>query len=194
LNVQKKGWSAVTEPRWLSQDEQKVWVAYLLSTRLLWAQFERDVQRGARMPLTYYEILSVLSELPDRSLRMSDLSKILQVSPSRLSHAATRLEEAGWIRRELCASDRRGWVAVLTDAGMEAVRAAAPAHVDSVRHHLFDQLTPAQIEQIGDISTSLLSHLAPGVDVSGIMDRRKGEALLAAEDVEHLPSVSDKTR
>ena len=163
------------EPRWLSPEERESWVAYLIATRLLWAEFERDMQRGAGMPLTYYEILSMLSEVPGHALRMAELSSMLQVSPSRLSHAMSRLEESGWVRRELCPSDRRGWIAILTEEGMSAVRAAAPTHVESVREHLFDQLTPAQVEQLGEISRALLSHLAPGINLAREISEQAAE-------------------
>ncbi|HLJ68053.1 MAG TPA: MarR family transcriptional regulator [Chloroflexota bacterium] len=163
----------MAEPRWLSADEQKTWLAFLLATRLLWARFERDVQREAGIPLTYYEILSALSETTERAMRMADLSRILQVSPSRLSHAIARLEESGWVRRELCRSDRRGWIAVLTAEGVTALEGAAPAHVESVRRHLFDQLTDRQVAELGVISSALLAHLAPGTDIPGVIERRK---------------------
>jgi DNA-binding MarR family transcriptional regulator len=159
----------MAEPRWLNSQDQEVWISYLVATRLLWSQFERDLQREARLPLTYYEILSVLSEVEGRSLSLSQLATVLQVSPSRLSHAVSRMEESGWIRREMCPLDRRKWNAVLTDEGLTVLRAAAPAHVESVRTHLFDRLTPAQVEQLGEISRALLTHLAPGFDVSRAM-------------------------
>ncbi|GAC1470212.1 MAG: MarR family transcriptional regulator [Chloroflexota bacterium] len=152
----------MTEPRWLSEQEQEIWIAYLLATRLLWGQLERDMQRGTNMPLTYYEILSVLSDRPDRSARMSDIATMLQVSPSRLSHAVTRLESMGCVRREICPSDRRGWLAVLTEEGSRLVESAAPTHVESVRNRLFNQLTGIQREQLGEISKSLLAHLTRG--------------------------------
>lgn len=169
----------MAEPRWLSPDEQEAWVAYLIATRLLWAELERDMQRGAGIPLTYYEILSVLSERGDRSARMSDLSTVLQVSPSRLSHAISRLEEMGCVRREVCPSDRRGWLAVLTDEGLRVVRAAAPTHVQSVRAHLFDLLSPGQLEQLHDISKTLLARLAPDTrPIHEILTRVQGASPL----------------
>jgi DNA-binding MarR family transcriptional regulator len=146
-------------PRWLSKDELHAWVAFLRATRLLFAELERDTQRGAGMPLTYYEVLSTLSESPGRALRLRAIADILQVSPSRLSHAIDRLEEAGWVRREPCPSDRRGWVAVLTDEGFAVLEAAAPVHVESVRRHLIDVLTPEQLQQLGAISDTLLAQL-----------------------------------
>jgi len=176
----------VTETRWLSAEEQQTWRSFLLAIRLLFAEFERDVQRGAGMPLTYYEVLSVLSDAEGRTMRMSDLAVALQVSPSRISHAVSRLEGAGWIRRELCPSDRRSWFSILTDEGFAALEAAASWHVESVREHLFDQLTPAQQDHLQDISRSLLRHLssADGTprDDSAIASRIHG--LLSASGTE----------
>ena len=34
-------------------------------------------------------------------------------------------------------------------------------HVESVRHHFFDQLSPDQLEQLADIQMTLLEHLLP---------------------------------
>jgi DNA-binding MarR family transcriptional regulator len=95
-------------------------------------------------------------------MRMNELASRSLSKPSRLSHAVSRLEEAGWIRREHAPDDRRGWLAVLTDQGWVALQAAAPNHVQSVRAHLLDQLTPAQLQQLGQISQVLVDHLAPG--------------------------------
>jgi DNA-binding MarR family transcriptional regulator len=120
---------------------------------------DRELQRDAGMPHAYYEILVRLSETPDRRLRMSDLAEATGSSRSRLSHAAVRLEAAGWIRREDCPTDRRGQVAVLTDSGFATLAAAAPGHVTGVRRHLFDALNPAQVDQLRRISETLVDHL-----------------------------------
>lgn len=153
------------EPRWLDETEQQAWLSFLVATRLLWGSLERDLQREAGLSLAYYEILSLLSEAPDRTLRLNRLASALQVSPSRLSHAVTRLEGMGLIRRESCPSDRRGYLAVLTPAGMETVRALAPAHLASVRANLFDQLGEEQVAQLRRISESLLRKLLPESDL-----------------------------
>ena len=92
-------------------------------------------------------------------MRMSDLADRCHSSRSRLSHAVARLEEHGWVRRETVALDRRGAVAVLTEAGFAALEAAAPVHVAGVRRHVFDQLTPAQTAALGEISRAVYEHL-----------------------------------
>ena len=91
---------------------------------------------------------------------MSELAERCHSSRSRLSHAVGRLGEAGLIRRESIETDRRGAVAVLTDAGLDALEAAAPIHVAGVRRHVFDLLRPEQVESLGEISRMLYDHLA----------------------------------
>ena len=145
--------------RWLEPDEQKTWRAFLSATRLVFEQLDRELQRDSGIPHGYYEILVRLSEAPDRALRMSALADRSQSSRSRLSHAVARLEENGWVRREVCASDKRGQIARLTDEGFAALAAAAPGHVEGVRSHVFDPLSPAQQVQLREISTALVDAL-----------------------------------
>ena len=145
----------MTEARWLDDEEQQTWRAFLSAIRLLTEELDRELQRDADMPHTYYEILVALSEAPCRTMRMSQLAANSMSSRSRLSHAVSRLEEAGWVRREACPTDKRGALAVLTDKGFAVLEAAAPGHVDAVRRHLFDVLTHEQVEQLGEISGAI---------------------------------------
>ncbi len=148
------------EPRWLDDDEQHTWRTFIAGFRMLFDQLDRELQRYAGIPHAYYEILVRLSEAPGRALRMSELAERTDSSRSRLTHAVDRLEERGWVRREDCPTDRRGQLAVLTDLGMETLRAAAPIHVEGVRTHLFDQLTPEQVGQLRAISETIQQHLS----------------------------------
>ena len=81
--------------RWLDDDEQQTWRAFLGANRLVFEQLDRELQRDSGIPHAYYEILVRLSEAPDRALRMSALADRSQSSRSRLSHAVARLEENG---------------------------------------------------------------------------------------------------
>src|ERR671929_424661 len=150
---------AAGQTRWLDADEQKAWRAWLYSTLLLQDQLDRELTRETGISHAYYEILVQLSEAPGRMLRMSSLADRSLSSRSRLSHAVSRLEERGWVRRQLCEGDGRGQLAVLTDEGFAALEAAAPIHVEGVRQHLFDQLTPEQVAHMRDLGETLLRHL-----------------------------------
>jgi len=146
-------------PRWLDAEEQHAWRAWLYSWMLLGDRLDRELTRETGISHAYYEILVQLSETEGRQLRMSELAERCLSSRSRLSHAVSRLEERGWVRRQVCAEDGRGQLAVLTDEGFAALEAAAPVHVASVRTHLFDQLSPEQVASMRDIGQTLLGHL-----------------------------------
>ncbi len=116
--------------------------AFARSSRALFVQFDRDLQRDVGMPRTYFEILWLLHQAPGRALRMSDLAERTGSQASRITHAVGRLEQAGQVRRELCSEDRRGWFAVLTDEGLEPrCRVAAPRYAQSIRDRFLAPLS-----------------------------------------------------
>jgi DNA-binding MarR family transcriptional regulator len=168
----------VEDVRWLDEQEHHAWRSYLVATRLLAAQLDRELLRDSNIPHTYYEILVRLSEAPERSLRMSDLADAAESSRSRLSHAVARLEENGWVRRESCPTDRRGAFAILTDAGFAALEAAAAPHVESVRTHLFDRLTREQVVQLGEICDAV---------TAGLRAENPAEPQPAVQQLQQLP-------
>ena len=148
------------DTRWLDDDQQRTWRAFLTAERLLSDRLERQLQRDSGLPHTYYEILVRLSEAPDHTLRMSQLAESSVSSRSRLSHAVARLEAAGWVRRRSCAEDRRGSFAELTPEGLAKLVEAAPGHVEAVRANLFDVLSRDQQHALREISEALLAHLS----------------------------------
>ncbi|MGW6391269.1 MarR family winged helix-turn-helix transcriptional regulator [Streptomyces sp. NPDC055103] len=151
----------MTAPRWLDDEEQRTWRAYLHATTLLEDHLDRQLQRDAGMPHIYYGLLVQLSQAPRRRLRMTELAKGAKITRSRLSHAIARLEKNGWVTRENCPSDKRGQFARLTDEGMDVLRRTAPGHVAAVRQALFDRLAPEQVEQLGAIMRVMAEGLEP---------------------------------
>ncbi|MEV5437145.1 MarR family transcriptional regulator [Streptomyces sp. NPDC052682] len=137
--------------RWLSPAEQRAWRAYLAATLLVEDAIDRQLQQDAGMPHLYYSILATLSETPERRLRMTDLAERLKITRTRLTYAVTRLEKDGLVRREACRWDKRGSIAVLTDAGLAVLERAAPGHVETVRASLFDHLSEEQVGQLEEI-------------------------------------------
>ncbi|KUL39149.1 MarR family winged helix-turn-helix transcriptional regulator [Streptomyces regalis] len=153
--------ASAEEPRWLTDDEQRVWRAYIDASTLLEDHLDRQLQRDAGMPHVYYGLLVKLAESPRRRLRMTELAMYAKITRSRLSHAIARLEKNGWVRREDCPDDKRGQFAVLTDAGMEVLRETAPGHVAAVRQAMFDRLTTEQQKALGEIMRIVAEGLQP---------------------------------
>ena len=145
--------------RWLDPLEDRAWRSFLEINGRLNRVLDRQLRDDSDLPLTYYIVLAMLSEAPDRQLRMSELAEITTSSPSRISHAVSRLEESGWVERRPCASDRRGWLATLTDEGFRVLEAAAPGHVEAVRRVFFDPITRTQIEALADAFAGMLEAL-----------------------------------
>ncbi|WP_375497769.1 MarR family winged helix-turn-helix transcriptional regulator [uncultured Jatrophihabitans sp.] len=146
--------------RWLTDDEQAAWRAFLTMKTQLDAQLGRDMQDEGGLSMADFAVLVPLSEHPDGRMRILELARGLQWEKSRLSHQLTRMQQRGLIERSNCCEDRRGAFVVLTDAGASAVRAAAPRHVEAVRRYLFDVLSPEQVVALGDISRAVQHRLA----------------------------------
>jgi DNA-binding MarR family transcriptional regulator len=147
--------------RWLDDEEQRTWRAWLTVAELLPRELDAQLQRDAGISHAAYVVLAMLSESPSRSRRMSDLARRANQSQSRLSHTVARLEDRGWVRRERSTEDGRGNVAVLTDAGWDVVRAVAPGHVAAVRGVMFDPLTGEQTKALGDVLQTIAQRLDP---------------------------------
>jgi DNA-binding MarR family transcriptional regulator len=147
--------------RWLSDDEQQAWRAWIAASLLLPDRLSRELQERADISLPDYEILVYLSEAPDRRLRMSELADRTLSSRSRLSHQVDRLSDAGLVDRQPCSDDRRGYFAVLTPRGWDFLVATAPMHVESVREHLVDALTPEEFAEFGRLCAKVAEQLRP---------------------------------
>ncbi|MET9969484.1 MarR family transcriptional regulator [Streptomyces sp. NPDC006356] len=143
--------ASTSQPRWLTDEQQRVWRSYIDATTLLEDHLDRQLQRDAGMPHVYYGLLVKLAESPRRRLRMTELAMFAKITRSRLSHAVARLEKNGWVRREDCPDDKRGQFAVLTDAGHDVLRQTAPGHVEAVQQAVFDRLSTEQQKALGEI-------------------------------------------
>ncbi len=147
-----------TDVRWLNPREMKAWRSYIIASRRMLEALDGDLA-GFELTMADYEVLAQLSDAPGRRLRMSELAEIAMVSKSRLSHRMKVMEAAGWVRREECPEDRRGYFAVMTDKGFKAIEKAAPTHVGSVRNRFLDHLTVKDQEDLAKIFDRLQSQL-----------------------------------
>jgi DNA-binding MarR family transcriptional regulator len=137
-------------PRWLNATEMKAWRGYIIASRRLLEALDLDLD-AHELSMADYEILAQLSDAPDRSMRMSELADVAMLSRSRLSHRMKVMEKAGWVKREPCVDDKRGYYAVMTPKGWKAIVAAAPDHVESVRSRFVDHLTKSDQVVIAEI-------------------------------------------
>lgn len=141
--------------RWLTDDQQRVWRAWLLGSAILNERLDAQL-REHDLDLAEYEILVTLSEAADRQLRMAELADAVHQSRSRLTHTVTRMEKRGLIERTTCPVDRRGVWANFTDAGRQLLDDAAPSHVECVRRNFIDAVDPEDYAALGRAMSAIL--------------------------------------
>ena len=151
-----------TPPRWLEPEEREAWLGFLRVLAKLPPLLDAQLERSADLTLFEYTVLAMLSEQPDRALRMTRLATLTNASPSRLSHAARHLEARGLVAREADPDDGRCIRAVLTEAGLALVEAAAPGHIAAVRELFLDALGPGQLRGLREANERILRRIDPG--------------------------------
>jgi DNA-binding MarR family transcriptional regulator len=155
------------DTRWLDERQLETWVKLIAVVELLPGVLDSQLRRDAGLTHFEYFVLAMLSEAPDRTLRMTALAQRTNATLPRLSHVVRRLQERGLVERRPCPEDGRATNALLTDAGWAEVVSAAPGHVANVRRHVIDALTDDQLGQLGEIADALLEQLDP----KGLMTR-----------------------
>lgn len=144
----------------LNNTEMACWRSFIESSQRLINQLEEDLRASSELSLPDYHVLVLLSEAPRQRLRMGELAGKLVFSPSRLTYQISTMERRGLVARESCPADRRGSEAVLTAAGLLALRDAAPHHLESVRGHLMDDLDEAEMACLTRVFTRLGDRLS----------------------------------
>jgi DNA-binding MarR family transcriptional regulator len=147
--------------RWLDDKEIVAWVRLAAVLELLPAALDAQLRRDADLTHFEYFVLAMLSEAPERTLRMTALAARTNATLPRLSHVIRRLEQRDLVARFPCPEDRRATNARLTETGWNKVVATAPGHVETVRAHVIDALTREQITQLSAITEAMLARLDP---------------------------------
>ncbi|SHH27348.1 transcriptional regulator, MarR family [Jatrophihabitans endophyticus] len=127
-----------------------VWRSFLRAHATVVGKLERELV-DAGLPIGWYDVLLQLVEAPNHRLRMAQLADRVLLSRSGLTRVVDRLQNEGYVRRERAAHDARGTFTVLTRAGFEALRAAAPVHLAGVRDHWLTHYTDDELRTLGTL-------------------------------------------
>ncbi|MFF5084605.1 MarR family winged helix-turn-helix transcriptional regulator [Actinoplanes sp. NPDC000266] len=150
------------EPRWLDDQEREAWISLAQLMFLLPSALDAQLLRDKNITLFDYMVLSGLSMSEGRTLRMSELARMIASSLSRLSNVVKRLETRGLLRREPDPCNGRYTVAILTDDGWDLVVQAAPGHVEAVRRYVIDGLTDEQIKVLRQVACHVTARIQAG--------------------------------
>jgi DNA-binding MarR family transcriptional regulator len=141
----------------LTQRQMDAWRAFYEMQEVLRGRLEQQLQADSGLSNADYTVLVALSEATGGRLRAYELGRLLGWEKSRLHHQLTRMCGRGLIQRH--SGDGRAVYAAITAAGRAALEAAVPHHTRQVRRLVIDRLTPQQVDQLADISRTILNGL-----------------------------------
>ncbi|WP_028926872.1 MarR family winged helix-turn-helix transcriptional regulator [Pseudonocardia acaciae] len=136
---------------WRDEARERAWRTYIEASVRLQTRLDECLQHDTGLSLIDYHVLLLLSEANDQRLRMGELAGRLVFSPSRLTYQVSSMEKRGLVLRERTPEDRRGTRAVLTAAGLHALRAAWPPHSRAIHDLFLDDLDDDEVECLGRI-------------------------------------------
>ncbi len=133
------------------------WRTFLTAHATLIRQLEAELEERESLALSDFDVLVQL-HVAGGTLRMRDLAESVLLSRSGMTRRVDRLEEAGYVSRVACETDRRGSFAHLTDAGRERMQQALPVHLQGIADHF---LAPLGADELGTIRTTLAKLVPP---------------------------------
>jgi DNA-binding MarR family transcriptional regulator len=151
----------MTDTPWLTPEQLRAWKKLVAVVEILPGVIDSQLQRDADLTHFEYFTLAMLSEAPERTLRMTSLASATNSTLPRLSHVVSRLEKRGFVERTPCMEDRRATNATLTSVGWEKVVDTAPGHVATVRENVIDPLDDQDVADLDRVMTNLLGTLDP---------------------------------
>jgi DNA-binding MarR family transcriptional regulator len=114
-----------------------------------------ELETQCHLPLAWFDVLLQLRQSSDGRLKMNQIADAIVHSTGGTTRLVDRLEEAGYVRREHCASDRRAiWVAI-TVAGGAKLDEALLVHL----RYLDDNLATRLDDGERGVLTGLLTKL-----------------------------------
>jgi DNA-binding MarR family transcriptional regulator len=140
------------------------WYAMLQANTRLTERINAELEAEAGIPLSWFEVLAKLSWAPEACSRMGALADDLLLSRGGTTRLIARMEEAGLVRREVPAHDRRATYAHFTANGLEALERAAPIHMAKVDEYFQQHLSEEEVDVLTRAMGKVLRGLGADVD------------------------------
>ena len=145
------------------QPHLDAWRGLLNAHSAVLARVEQALADAGLPPLSWYDVLRALRRAPGRRLRMSELAASLTISRGGLTKLADRLEAARALRREPCATDRRGYDAVLTADGEKILRRMWPVYAAALNESFVGALDEDEAAHVASALARLAEQARPGL-------------------------------
>ncbi|MDA3004996.1 MAG: MarR family transcriptional regulator [Actinomycetota bacterium] len=138
----------MAKAKWLTEAEMRAWRGFIERSAELINTITKDLEPYG-LDGGDYQLLAMLSEAPGHKMKMCDLAETLGLSRSGLTRRMEGVLKAKYVARVGDQKDRRAAYAQITEKGLTLIKKVAPHHVASVRRHMIDLLSPAEIAAFG---------------------------------------------
>jgi DNA-binding MarR family transcriptional regulator len=135
----------------LDPAELRAWRAFLTRHARVARRLETDLIARSDLPLAEYDVLLQLALAEGQRLRMNELADRVLLSRAGITRLVDRLTADGLVSRMKCASDARGYFAVLTAGGLARLETARPGHMAAVRRFFLDSFTAPELETLAEL-------------------------------------------
>ncbi|WP_234817778.1 MarR family winged helix-turn-helix transcriptional regulator [Mycolicibacterium sphagni] len=143
----------------LNASQQFTWLNYMRVYHRLEYEMNRQLLADCALSLSDYTVMNALSQAGGHRQQLTALATTIGWERSRLSHHLQRMTGRGLVDRVRSESDGRAVDVVLTDAGWDQLRAAAPLHAEWVRTLFFSDLDSRRESQLADILATVYDSL-----------------------------------
>lgn len=145
--------------KWLTPQEMVAWRAFINTAGDVTRAIERDLVPFG-LDFGDYQLLVMLSEATEQRLRMCDLADALRLTRSGLTRRMDGVLKKKLVTRAQSTQDGRVAYAQITPKGLEILKNAAPHHLESVRAHMIDLLSPSEVKAFASAFTKIAERLA----------------------------------
>jgi DNA-binding MarR family transcriptional regulator len=134
--------------RFLTEDEEAAWQGLLETREALVRTLDERLQAEHQVSLGTVDALMQIAHAEEGTIAVSELARLLDLSPSHVSRVVIDLERKGWVERQRSPNDSRSTRARATDAGRRQLLDAAPTYLSTIRELLFEGLSEREVKQL----------------------------------------------
>jgi DNA-binding MarR family transcriptional regulator len=141
----------------MSKHYLEAWRLFITSHAALIDIIDRQLTSAGKIPLQWYDVLIELYEAPERKLRMRELADKVVLSKSGLTRLVDRLEETGYLKRDLDPNDRRSFFASITPEGIDALRDAWVIYSKGIEQYFGKHLSEEEAQLLSKLFLKMLN-------------------------------------
>ena len=127
------------------------WIRFLRAHAAVTRQLSTRLETQHGITLSDFDVLAQLYVAPEHALRRVDLARQVLLTASGITRLLERLERAGWVAKQRCATDARVTYAVLTDEGVRKFESVRGSHIADIEELFGSRFTDEEHDRLGEL-------------------------------------------